>query len=102
MGWPSKAAVLMVAVAWLSPVPRGGGLEHMGNPAVSPRVGVQLIAVTTAPPLNQKVLCLQEVISGDLHGERGARHPPVCGHLPKLFEVRCRVKACSLLPSERK
>lgn len=41
-GWVSKAAVFpMVAVAWLSPMP-SGGLEQMGNPAVSPRVDVQL------------------------------------------------------------
>lgn len=37
--WVSKAPVLlMVAVAWLSPMP-GGSLEQMDIPTVSPRAG---------------------------------------------------------------
>lgn len=72
---------LFQAVAWLFPLP-GGGLEQMANPRVSPKVDVQLRAVTAALQLNQKLLfCLQEGISVELPGECGA----VLGHLPELF-----------------
>lgn len=68
-------------MAWLFPIP-GGALEQTANPRVSPKVDVQPRAVTAALPLNQKLFfCLQEGISVEAPGERGA----VLGHLPKLF-----------------
>lgn len=99
-GWVSKAAVLLVvAAAWLSPVP---GLERMGNPTVSPRVGVQLTAATTAPPLKSEgfFASKREFLETSLGSvELGT---PLCvdACLNSSSVVCRRVKVCSSLQSE--